>query len=286
MAKAKVELDAAASSKRNQAKTIAAKKEKVEATKEVAIREEAGTVAAAPAADLSAWGAAPISAKDIIIPRIMLQQPMSEMVTAGDAAFGDLVESLSHVKMGDFKKPLEVVPILMRKIFVEFDVTNGTDMKNKKFLRVVPITPANENLPYEDEENGVKIMRDYVREFFVLPVDELDAGAAMPYTISFRRSSANGGKQLATQMYMKNMNAGKTPASVVVEIAAEKTTSDGNTYATLQVKPLRPAKDSYVMEAFKWLQLINQGSARVDDSSYEQEAGGTEMPQASGPMNF
>lgn len=274
-------------------RSIAAKKESIVATKEVALKAEPQAPVVA-SENPNAWGAAPVSAQDIIIPRILLMQPMSEAVTEGDAAFGDMVESLSNEKVGDLKTPLEVVPFLMRKIFVEYDVTNGTDMKNKKFLRVTPITPQNENLPYNDEETRdgkrMLIMRDYVREFYVLRVDELKLGATIPYTISFRRSSAQAGKKLATQMYVKNLNAGKTPASVTVMLTVNKTTNDQGTFGTFDIAPNAPTDIKYIAEAFKWLQLVNQGSAKVADESYAADDGVTathEMPAAGdGPGRF
>lgn len=246
------------------------------------------------AEQLSAWGKSQVSAKDIIIPRIMLMQPMSEAVTAGDAAFGDYRESLSNEKLGDSKETFEIVPFHMEKIFVEYDVTKGEGFKDKKFLRVRPITPENENLPYKDEEKddagqNVKVSRDKCMNFYCLLVKELEFGGAIPYVITARRSSIKAGKKLATQMFVKNAAAGKTPAAIAIQVLSEKETNDAGTFAIMDVKPSRPAKSEWIVEAFKWLGLVQQGRAKVDEESYVQdEAGGTATaaPAADGPGRF
>jgi hypothetical protein len=242
-----------------------------------------------------AWGTGGISAQDIIIPRILLMQPMSEAVTAGDAAFGDFRESLSMEKLGDFKEGFEVVPFALKKVWVEYDVTAGTDIKNKKFLRVVDINPSNENLPYEDEEKGedgkmIKVARDRTMNFYVLPVKDLELESAIPHVLSFRRSGLKAGKALATQMYVKNISANKTPASVVINVEAQKETEEGSTWAIPKITPLRPAKVGHVEQAFKWLSMVNAGRAKEDTASYNQES----APQTrasgesveTGPMKF
>ena len=261
---------------------------KKEATKEAEVKEETKAVAEAPQQtkamaeagsidDMSQWGASSaITSKDIIIPRILLMQPMSDKVTAGEAAFGELRESLANEKLGDFNTKLNIVPFYMEKVFVEFNVE---DPEDKLFLRVVPITPANENLPYEDEEfnekagKKIKISRDRTMNFYVLLPSEIDLGTALPYILSFRRSNLQGGKQLATQMYVKNINSGKTPASVVMEVAVGKQSNEKKqTWAVLNVKPSSPAKVEHIEAAFKWLKMVKDGKAKVDESSYAEEA--------------
>jgi hypothetical protein len=173
-----------------------------------AVREQNAISTQVSNAELDEWGM-PVSARDIIIPNIYLMQPMSEKVTAGDAAFGDFRESLSNEKLGDFKEGFDVVPLMLEKLWVEFD--DSDDLDEKEYLRTVPVTPANEALPYEDQEKDQetgkmrKIARDLVFRFYVLLLKDLEMGTALPHIISFRRTSLRAGKQLATQMYVKTV---------------------------------------------------------------------------------
>ena len=256
------------------------------------IAEPSVPVVAGEASDLNAWGQAQLTTKDIIIPRILLMQPMSDKVTAGEAAFGEFRESLNNELLGKFEEGFEVVPFHMEKVFVEYDASNP---KKKEFLRITPITPANENLKYEDTEvtpEGKKLLvsRDRAMNFYVLLPQEIEVGGAIPYIISARRTSLNAGKKLATQMYMKNLAAGKNPAAVICKITAKKETNDEGTYGVLDVTPSKATPTEYVAEAFKWLQLIKSGKAKVDEQAFNEEPS-AQAPRSvgnvdSGPAKF
>jgi hypothetical protein len=252
---------------------------------EVATQEER---AVANPNSVEAWGPSSISAKDILIPRILLMQPMSEKVTAGEAAFGEFRNSLDNSKMGDFKTPLEIIPICMKKNWVEYDVTAGDDYKNKKFLRAVPVTPANESLPYKDsEQNGaLKISRDLCMDFYVLLPSEIALGGAIPYVLTFRRSSLTAGKVLITQMEVKNKMAGKSPASVICTVSAGKETNDAGTFAVMSVTPSKPTPEASADEALKWFKVINLGQAKVSEEYHADDVTPGEVKEAKGPANF
>lgn len=226
--------------------------------------------------DLAAWGETKVTAQDVTIPRILVCQPMSKKVTAGEAAFGDFRESLGNEKVGDFNTPFEVVPFAMHKVFVEYELVQVKGEVKKEYLRVVPITPQNETLPYDDKETNeegkvINISRDRVQNFYVLLPKELEIGGAIPHVISFRRSSSTAGKKLATQMFMRNPAAGKNPAAVMMKISAKKETNDDGTFAVLDVVPTKATPPEWQAEAFKWLTVVNSGKAKVDEASYNEE---------------
>lgn len=241
----------------------------------------------------AAWGgSSQVSQQDIIIPRIFLMQPMSDKVTAGEAAFGEFRESLSNEKLGDFKEALNVIPFMMKKVFVEYELIPENNGKIKKvFIKQYPIVPANESLPYTDRmeienrdgsnKRTADVSRDRVLQFYVLLPNEIDTGSALPYIISARRSSMQAGKKLATQMFVKNAMAGKTPASVMMKISSKKESNDEGTFAVLDVAPIGATPDKYVAEAFKWLNLLNQGAVKEHQEEGDAEFSG----EASGATN-
>ena len=249
------------------------------------------------AMDPAEWGAAPISSKDIIIPRILLMQPMSDKVTAGEAAFGEFRESLNNTRLGDFKTPFEIIPFHMEKVFIEYKIVTQGQKTTKEFLRVVPITPANEDAKYEDTEVGedgkvYPIARDYTMNFYLLLASELRSGeGAMPYILSTRRTSSKAGKKLATQMYVKNLQAKKTPASTMCLVTAGKQTNDEGTWAVIDVLPGEPTPDTYVAEALKWYKMVKAGQAKAHVESFaETEAPirdvSAQVDVETGPSNF
>lgn len=224
-------------------------------TKETATPQEVGQMK-------NLWDVPSISQRDVIIPAILLMQPMSPQVTDGKAAFGEWRETLNQEVLGKFEQGFEFVPFKLVKLFIE-----QKDLGDEKeFLRAVEITPQNENLPYEDSEmiegKEVKIIRDRVMKFFVLLKTELDQGAAIPYTLSFKRTSYQAGQKLATQMFIKNLNSGKTPASMIMTVTAAKKTQENKTWAAANCVPMGPTPDKYISEAFRWLEIVNSGKAK------------------------
>lgn len=239
------------------------------------------------------WGAPQMTKKDIVIPRLLLMQPMSEKVTGGSAAFGDIVDSLTDTKVGGFDAPpVRIVPFLMQKTFVVFD---ANDPEDKKFLRIDPITPENEDARYEDEEKDehgdiIKISRVRTMTFYVLLEEELKKGSAIPYIVAFAKTSLNAGKKLATQMYVKNVNSGKTPAGMVMGITVSKQSQDKKTWAIFDMETISEAPMEYQQEAFKWLKLVKSGETRVDEGAFEEEAKEKEVSSkkvdTSGPSDY
>ncbi len=228
------------------------------------------------ALDMSEWGGSPITSQDITLPRILVMQATSEAVTEGKAAFGELRESLNNTKLGDFKTPLEVVPFFLQKVFVEYDVTAGDSWKDKRFLRMTPITPENDDLPFTDEEKTsegktIKISRDRCMNYFVLLPEEMDNGTALPYVLSFRRTSLKAGKKLATQMYIKNKDANKPPPAVMCEISSNRQSNDDGTYSVLDVKFTTPTPSEYIDQCKKWIKTILAGQAKIHEESFQEE---------------
>jgi hypothetical protein len=203
-----------------------------------------------------AWeGSMPaLSHKDVIIPAILFMQPMSPQVTGGTAAFGDFIESLNGVKLSKWEEGLEFVPFKMTKHFQEF-IDCGAEQD--KYLRTIDITPANEGLPYEDEEmiegRKEKIKRIRVMKFYVLLESEVEAGTAIPYTISFKKSSHQAGKKLVSQI-TKNGESGKHPAYMKMKLVAKKETEGNKTWGVMDVVPTSAASLELQKKAFDWFQ--------------------------------
>ncbi len=165
----------------------------------------------------------------------------------------------------------------MEKVWIEAKVENVNGKEERTFLRTVPITPQNENLPYQDEETlasdckagkageVIAISRDRTMNFYLLLIKELELGAALPYVLSVSKSSLSAGKKLTTQMYMKNINAGKTPASMVVHLFAKKESNDKGTYGVWDMRPVKQTEAVHIAEAFKWLTTVRAGQTKTHE---------------------
>lgn len=243
-----------------------------------------------PAAEsIESWGQSEISAQDLILAKILPMQMMSKSVIDGKATFGELRDSINNSKIGDFTAPADIIPFHMEKVFVEFEM-QGT---KKEFKRIIPIisdatNPGyNDELPYEDVVGGVKISRDRMLNFYVLlpslinPELAASGGGTLPMIIGFRRSSLKGGKKLATQMFVANAAARKSPAATTMELMSVKTTNDDGTYVVMDTRMKRATTSEEMQAAYYWFKQVKKGSTRVDNSDLvEEDKGSTSVSDA------
>lgn len=227
--------------------------------------------------NMEAWGPANITAKDMVIPKILAQQFMSEKVKNEEAKYGEMRDTLSNNKFGDLETPFEVVPFLLQKKWIEFDLIpqkgGGVkrEFKNIVMIQDNPGLPGfNDDLPLRDEE--AKLERDRVMDFFVLIPEEVKKGEALPYVLSFRRTSLKAGQKMATQMFVRNAAAGKIPPATAMEVSMKSKENDDGEFVVLDVIPKRESTPEEVEAAFKWFKIIKAGGAKVDEREYEKEA--------------
>ena len=225
---------------------------------EVAVTMGSSEVAVYSETDLKSWGGNEGSAKDIVIPALILCQQMSDFVAVENIAkMGDYVDSVSHKNFGPVLKDL--VPFYMQKSW-QVEKTNA---KGKyEYVRTEPMDINNENLPYEFEEGGAKMRRLYTYRFFVMVPGEI-----LPYTLKLKSSSRNAGKELFTEMYVKNM-MGKPqlpPAGRTFTLASKTEKNDDGTFAVSTIKMGERTPHERVMEAFEWLKSVRSDNAVVVD---------------------
>lgn len=215
------------------------------------------TDVALAAQNLDAWGESPVSSRDIIIPKILAMQGLSELVTEGKAAFGDFVDSVSGEVLGSITKPLKFVPFYMEKVWIISSKKQG-DQKFE-FEKYEPVTPNNLDKPFTEFIMDREYKNEYSLQFYVLRPED----PSIPYVISFKSTSSRAGKILSTQMYVRNRAAGLTPASYVMELGGKKEKNDKGTFVVMETKPVEKTSPELLVEAMNWLQIIRQGGAKV-----------------------
>ena len=231
---------------------------KVEEKKEVVKKEETTAALTVGASD-GAWGSEDIGSDDITIPKILLMQPMSELVTDGIAKIGEFRSSLEKdKKLGDAETPLEVITFGSFKTWIEFK--DGEYLATKKF------TPENAELPLEEvAEDGAIITRDKVLNFYCLVPKDVTNNEAFPFVLSCRRTSYNAGKTIAT--HIKKLQMFKKPsAAKVFTLKSNKETNDKGTFFTIQVDVGRDSTKTELETAYEWYKLLAKSKVKVDDS--------------------
>lgn len=206
-----------------------------------------------------AWGGEEISNEDIIIPKILLMQPMSELVTDGVARIGEFRDSMNKDrKLGDEKAAVELIVFGTFKTWLEF--------KDDEFLATKIWTPQNADLKLEEiMEDGSIIRRDKVLNFYCLIPGDIAAGEPFPFVLSCRRTSAMAGKTINT--HIKKLQMFKKPsAAKVFALTSRKETNDKGTFFVSEINLLRDSTPEELSVAYDWYKALAKSKVRVDDS--------------------
>lgn len=231
------------------------------------------------ASNPQAWGGTSISSRDIVIPKILCMQGLSKLVVDGEAKFGDFVDSMTNAKLGDMKTPLEFIPFKMDKFYI----VSRKEGNTFKFIKTEPVTPQNENRGYfSKDSNGIEYKNDLVMQMFVLLPNDM----SLPYAITFKGMSGKAGRVLATQMYIRNIQAGLTPASYTMELYGTKTENDKGVFVVLNTRPKRKTTQEELVTAYSWEQTLSKAKVRVDEEETHPEspASNSGMPSEEVPF--
>jgi hypothetical protein len=216
-----------------------------------------------------------INVQDLVIPRVLLMQNTSEYVGESKAKMGDLINSQTLEKIGGLDKPVGIVPLRFFKTIRVYDCSG----KQPKFLRVEDWTAEGERLPWEGQDlnrEGKKVpVRRYLTfNFYALLTEDLDRGEAFPIVISFRSTSLQAGKALATQIF-KMSAMGRQPYTQSVKLGAAKKKADTNTWAVLEILSgkdhSQTLSEKQIAEARKWTDMISSMKVTVDEEQEETE---------------
>ena len=229
--------------------------------KEVAVNEEIST-AMAEVNDLASWGDdTQVESKDIILPRLYMMQALSQLVSDDKAKVGDLVNSVTEEKLGDYETPVKFVPFKVEKLWFNYLATGD----KPEFESIEPVTAANINRPNETTVDGVKRTHQYALRAYTLV-----EGEQLPLVITFKSTSLRAGKQLMTEMFVKNKMAGKNPAARYMELISKKEKNDKGTFCVFSLKAGDASPSEMQSTALQWVRTL---------ASTEYAVAGSEEPQ-------
>lgn len=217
------------------------------------------------------WGAENIDQEDIILSKVLLMQAMSEAVNEKETAeAGDIIKSTTEEVIGGRTSPVEFIPISLTKTWVILKKEGS----KYEFQTIEPYTPANANrkLEWTDELHN-EYRADKCLNFYILLKKEVNAalsgsGAAIPCVVSFRRTSFQAGRKLASGISESAFM--KQPAfSKVYELKSEKKTNDLGTFFVFDVAPKGKATADEMKYAYEWYKNIKLQTVRVHESGEE-----------------
>lgn len=203
-----------------------------------------------------------LSTEDLVIPRILLMQATSDHVKKKKAHFGDIIESAGETVIGSAEKPVEIIPFSVRKIWNVYKGTSKTKPVDREYLRTEEVTAQNENLPYDDMEDGFAITREKVYNVYCLLPDDL---MGLPYVLALKRTSTKVAKAIVTQMYFRNAKAKLPPYASVIEIGTKEEAGENGSYMVFTAKVKRLATEEEKTACQDWLNQIAVMKEDVDE---------------------
>lgn len=218
------------------------------------------------AMDLDAFGTSQVSGADIVIPKIMIMQKMSDAVEREVAKEGDFIDSLTEEVLGSIKEPLRFIPFHLTKTWIIQKDVDGDFV----FEGIEEVNAANENRDWEEVIDGIKYRYQKSYNFYVL----LEKDTSMPYVLSLRSTSAKTGRVLATQMYVKNRQQGKVPPAYVMELGGVKEKNTKGSYVVGKVAVAGESTPENIQDCLAWYRTISAGQAKVHEEDYGERKQG------------
>jgi hypothetical protein len=216
--------------------------------KEVMKQEEMTTEVAT--VDMSMWGDVVVETKDLILPRIILQQALSEAVKTRTANDGDYLNTLSAETFQS--KP--VLPFFCVQYY-NIEKFNG---KKFEFLRKDPYVPGIVRQWEENTAEG-RLKVTHVYEYFCMTKD-----SGTPVIVSFKSTSHKAGQQLFNLMYVQNPQMGKTPAHNWINLGRkEETSKDGDKYFVMSISVDESSVPSDIESCFKWIPIVRKAAFKT-----------------------
>lgn len=244
--------------------------------------------------NLPATGAPPVSSalqSDLIIPKVLLMQGLSELVNDRKAQQGDMVRSTTGEKLGDDKEPVEVIPLTLQNVWMLQENQNG-DGRTWQFRGYEPRTPENEALPWEFNANGTAWKRTKIVNLFALLPRDIEAYSLemkkfeetgelpdvdkviLPVMIPFRNTSFNAGRSVSTLFKKAEALAADIGREVpvfgkTIFLKCYQDKNDKGTYFVFEVDTAGKKTDAnYLKSAGAWYNTLRSlgMNVRVDDA--------------------
>jgi hypothetical protein len=236
---------------------------------------------------------------DMVIPKLLLQQGLSEYVTDRKAQMGDMVRSTTGEKLGGPEHPVRFIPLTIKNTWTNYEL-----IETKPVYRGVEERNAsNELLPFEYEKDGRKYRRVKAINVFALLPQDVKAETAelakyketgeipdldktlLPVVISFRSTGFNAGKVVSTHFskarsMAARVGAAPTPHHYYMDLSCFLTKNDKGSFYVFDVKAGPKISSDEMAAADLWRNVLLSRDVHVDDRDEKE----TDKPEGYVPM--
>jgi hypothetical protein len=210
--------------------------------------------------------------KDILIPRILCMQGLSQFVADEIAQMGDLVSSVTGEVLSTKTKAVKFIPIKTWKTVVRSKVSNGqkTWVSSEEWDAT-----KHTNLQWKEEVGGEVYENDEILNFYVILEKDLTNPAAFPHLLSFRRMSYKNGRKLVNHFVQCDMMQAN-PWIGTFELTTQKQSNDRGTFYIMDVRLCAQTDAKWSSKLQTWADMLSEGGHQVDADEDERPAAATQ----------
>jgi hypothetical protein len=223
------------------------------------------------------WGPSGVDDRDILVPKILLMQGLSELVAQGKANQGEIVRSTTGEVLAKKDGAVEVIPI---RTFKTWGLSEKIGQKFE-YRGIEAMTLENMDAPFEWEQNGTTWRRDRRLNFYVLvPADierEMEAlrkmsvgdlpdpdDCLLPCVLTFQRTGYSVGKELATH-FKKAEHFGCPPAVTTFKVGSRIEKNDKGTFHVFTLTKAGKTSTQHLEVCKKWHDTLGKVRVVVDE---------------------
>lgn len=203
------------------------------------------------------WDTEVVDTTDLIIPKILLMHPTSELVKAGKRNIGEIIKSTTEEVVAKRDQSFDVIVFAKWKEWRIMKKEKGGE--RYQFERLEQWTPENDQLPWDFEEDGEVMRRDKTLNFYALIAKEAAEGKAYPVKLSFTRGGFKAGHKIA-DAYSRAIMEKQAPTRQLFKIGSVLVQAD-DSYFAFTVNPGEASTDIQKQNALHWRNVVNKAKA-------------------------
>lgn len=218
------------------------------------------------------WDTEVVDTKDILIPKILLMHPTSDLVKKGVRNQGDIIKSTTGEVLA---KRNESFDVLVFEKWKEWKIEKKNPQSGRyEYVRIDPWTPENDSLEWDYTEGNDIFRRNKTMNFYGLIAKEAQEGSAFPVRLSFVRTGFKTGLKIA-DCYARALMEKQPPTRQVFKIGAELVQGKEETFFAFTAQPGESSTPEMKAAALQWRKVIHQAkknNAIVDHEVDNDEA--------------
>lgn len=235
--------------------------------------------------EVEAWVDDLADTAELLIPKAILMQAVSQLVQESTCSSGDIIRSTDKKVLGNSKKPFTFIPFHMSRTWIE----NKYDGGMYSWDHERPYTAENANDEWEYEVDGAKWKRQKAYNFYALLPDETDPTALPIIKLQFKSGSARAGTQLAdffarisvTNKTRKMQGLGPIPPAFKTwKLSSKLMEGDKNKYQAFQVEQGPDSTKEQIEQAASWYMMMKTQPTKVKEHEVKENTEGSVVSEA------